>query len=91
MNSLEDQNLDAVLTHQVYEGVVLLPGAPHPDHVVEQKLVAIRGGEALVGDVRPVDDHGLERSDLGVDAEGGCGGGAHGLGSFQTRLFSRWS
>ena len=68
---VEEQHLDAALAHQVDEGVVLLARAAHPDHVVEEQLVAVRRREALVGEVGPVDHHGPQRSDLRVGAEGG--------------------
>ena len=66
---VEQQHLDAALAHQVDERVVLLAGAPHPDHVVEEQLVAVGGGQPLVREVRAVHHHGAQRPDLGGDAE----------------------
>ena len=74
---MQEQHLDAALAHQVDEGVVLLAGAPHPDHVVEQQLVAVRGREPLVLEVGPVHHHGSQLADLGVGAERRCGDGGH--------------
>ena len=79
---VEQQHLDAALAHQVDERVELLAGAAHPDHVVEQQLVAVRRRQALVREVGPVDDHAAQRPDLGRDAElGGGGRGCHGFSS----------
>ena len=74
---VEEQHLDVFLAHQVDEGVVLLPCAPHPDHVVEQERLAVRRREALVCDVRPVHHDRAQLADLRVDAERGLGGSAH--------------
>ena len=64
--SWNEQHLDAALAHQVDERVVLLPGAPHPDHVVEEQLVAVRRREPLVREVGPVHHDRSERPDLRV-------------------------
>jgi hypothetical protein len=74
---VEEQHLDAALAHQVDERVVLLPGSPHPDHVVEEQVMAVAGRQALVRDVGSVDHHGPQRPDLGVGAERRCGHGGH--------------
>ena len=71
---VEQQHLDSAFAHQVDEGVVLLPRAPHPDHVVEEEVVAVARRQALVGDIGPVHEHGAERPDLRVRAEGVGGG-----------------
>ena len=79
---VEQQHLDAALAHQVDERVVLLAGAPHPDHVVEQQLVAVRRREPLVGEVGPVHHHRAELPDLGVGSKRGFGGSAHSVSPF---------
>ena len=66
---VQQQHLDPARAHQVDERVELLAGAPHPDHVVEQQVVAVGGGQALVREVRAVDHHGVQRPDLGGDSE----------------------
>ena len=67
------------VAHQVDERVELLARPAHPDHVVEQQLVAVGRRQALVREVGAVDDHAAQRPDLGGDAEAGGGGrGGHG-------------
>ena len=79
---VEQEHLDAALAHEVDERVELLAGPAHPDHVVEQQLVAVRRRQALVRQVRAVDDDAAQRPDLGGDAElGGGGRGCHGFSS----------
>jgi hypothetical protein len=74
---VQQQNLDATLAHDVDEGVELLPGMPHPDHVVEEQLMAVGGGESLVREVRTMHHHRPELSDLRVRPECRFGGRAH--------------
>jgi len=74
---MEEQDLDPFAAHHVDERVELLARAAHPDHVVEQQLVAVRGRQALVGEIGPMHDHRAERSDFGVRAQLGCGGSGH--------------
>ena len=82
---VEQQHLDAALAHHVDERVELLPRAAHPDDVVEQQLVAVRGGQSLVGEVGAVDDHAAERADLRSDAKFGGGGWCcHGYSSLSS-------
>ena len=83
---VEQQDLDAALAHEVDERVELLPRAAHPDHVVEQQLVAVGRGQPLVREVRAVDDDAVQGPDLGCDAEcGGGGRGCHGVLLHQLR------
>ncbi len=76
---LEIHDLDAAVAHQVRERVVLLARSPDPQHVVEQELVVVVGGQALELEIRPVDHHPSQLADLGMDAELPCGRG-RGLG-----------
>ena len=48
---------DAALAQHLGEAVVLLLGALHPQHVVEQQPVLVAGGEPLELQPRPVQDH----------------------------------
>ena len=72
---VEEQDLDAAVAHQVDERVELLARAPHPDHVVEQQLVAVGRREPLVREVGPVDHHRSELSPPGGGAQGAVGWG----------------
>ena len=74
---VEQQHLDAAPAHHLDERVELLLGAAHPDHVVEQELVAVGRREALVRQVGAVDDHRAQRPDLRVGADRRCGYGFH--------------
>ena len=85
---VEEQNLDVPFAHEVDEGVVLLPRAADPDHVVEKELVAVRRRQPLVGEVWTMHHHHPELSDLGVGAQHGLGGSAH-LISFLEGLIRR--
>src|SRR6185312_10074394 len=51
------------------ERVVLLPGPPGPQHVVEQQLADVPRGQPGQLEPGPVHDHLPERPDLGLDAE----------------------
>jgi hypothetical protein len=46
----------------------LLPRAAHPDRLAEVQIVAVRWREALARQVRAVDDHAVQGSDLRGDA-----------------------
>ena len=67
---VEVEHLDAAGPHLLHELVVLVLGALHPEHVVEEQLVVVGGGEALQAQVRSVDHHLAELSHLRVHAEG---------------------
>ena len=62
--------LDALLDEGVGEGVVLLAGPLHPQHVVEEQVVAVRRGETAELEPRAVQEDAPERPDLGIDVEG---------------------
>ena len=49
------QHLDAALLHLQHEVVVVLLRLLHPDHVVEQQVVAVAGRQALVREPGPAD------------------------------------
>ena len=63
------QHLDPALLHLEPEIVVVLLGLMHPDHVVEQQIVAVAGGEAQMGEPGPADHHRPQLADLRVNAE----------------------
>ena len=63
------EHLDAALLHLQHEVVVILLRLVHPDHVVEQQVVAIAGRQALMGERWPADHHGSQLADLRVNAE----------------------
>ena len=74
---VEEEDLDAAVAHEIDERVELLSRAPDPDHVVEEKLMAVRGRQPLVRKIRPVHHHRPQRADLGVCAERRRGGSGH--------------
>jgi len=74
---VENDDLDATSTHDVREGVELLPRPANPDHVVEEQLVAVRGRQPLVREVGSVDHHRAELADLRMRPERGVRRGAH--------------
>ena len=61
-SSLED--LDVAVAHLGDELVVVPLGAVHPDHVVEQQVVAGVRGEPEVGQARRADQHSSQASHL---------------------------
>ena len=63
------QDLHSALLHLEDEVVVVLPRFLDPDHVVEEQVVAVARGQALVGEAGPADHDGPELADLGVDAK----------------------
>ena len=63
------QDLDPALLHLQQEVVMVLLGLVHPDHVVEQQIVAVAGREALMGKTGPADHHRPQLADLRVNAE----------------------
>ena len=65
----EIEHLDAPFLHLRHEVVMVLARLVNPDDVVEQQIVAVAGGEPLMGAARRADHHRLQLSDLGVDAE----------------------
>ena len=68
------EHLDAALDKCVRERVVLLPGAPHPEHVVEQQLVLVPRRKPLQLQVRPVENHPAQAADLRADVQPRGGG-----------------
>ena len=68
---------DALLAQHLGEAVVLLLGAVHPQHVVEQQPVLVARGQAQHLGAGAVQDHLAQAPDLGVDPErsGRDGGG----------------
>ena len=64
----EEVHGDVAVAQHVGEAVVLLLGAVHPQHVVEQQAVLVAGGEPFELQPRSVQDHLPERPDLGVNA-----------------------
>ena len=61
---------DALLAQHLGEAVVLLLGAVHPQHVVEEQAVLVAGGQAQHLRAGAVQDHLAQAADLGVDPEG---------------------
>ena len=66
---LEVQHLDAAITQHVGKGVVLLPGALHPQHVVEQQVGAVRRRQPLELEIGTVQHHLPQPPHLGIDTE----------------------
>ena len=60
---------DALVAQHLGEAVVLLLGAVHPQHVVEEQPVLVAGGQAEQLRAGAVQDHLAQASDLGVDPE----------------------
>ena len=71
---LEVQHGHAAGAERVGERVVLLPGALHPQHVVEQELVLVGRRQPLELAAGPVEDDPPQDADLGVDAQTGMFG-----------------
>jgi hypothetical protein len=65
----EIEHLDTPFLHLRHKVVVVLARLVNPYDIVEQQIVAVAGGEALMGPARWADHHRLQLSDLGVDAE----------------------
>ena len=61
-------HLDVAVAHLVDEVEVVTPGVLHPQHVVEQQLVAVGRGEPLVRQAGRADQHLSQLADLGVNA-----------------------
>ncbi len=66
---VEQVHLDAEVAQRLREPVVLLLGALHPQHVVEEVRVLVRGGEPLQLEVRPVQDRLAQQADLRVHVQ----------------------
>ena len=66
---LEQEHLDAALAHPGDELVVLVLRALDPQHVVEQQVVVVGRGQPLQAELRPVDHHLAQPSDLRVNPE----------------------
>ena len=58
------EHLDAPLAHAGHELVVLVLGALHPEHVVEQQVVVVRRGQPLEAEFRAVHHHLAELAHL---------------------------
>lgn len=65
------EDVDAALAHLGDEVEVVALGLVHPDHVVEQQLVAVARGQALVGESGRADHHFAQFAGFGVDAKFG--------------------
>ena len=63
------QHLDPALLHLQHEVVVVLLRLVHPDDVVEQKVVAVAGSEALVRQRRPANQDGPQLADFRMHAD----------------------
>src|SRR5262249_35133076 len=61
-------HLDAALAHLVDEVLVVAPGDLDPGEFVEQQLILVGRGQALVGQARRADQDLPQLADLGVDA-----------------------
>ena len=61
---LEQEDLDAALPHPGDELVVLVLCALHPQHVVEEQVVVVGRCQPLQAELRPVDHHLSQPSDL---------------------------
>lgn len=61
---LQFQDLDTVVFHLRDEIEVVAAGLLQPDHVVEEQLVAVLRGEALVGESRCADQNAAQRPGL---------------------------
>ena len=55
---------------------MLLAGAAHPQHVVEQQFVVVAGRQPRQLEVGPVNHHLAQLADLGMDAKRGGPDGA---------------
>src|SRR6185503_9099613 len=66
---VELQNLDSALLHLHHEIVVVLLRLLHPDHIVEEKVLAIPRRQALMGEAWAADHDGPQLAYLGVDAK----------------------
>ena len=51
------------------ELVVLPLGALHPQHIVEQQVVVVGGGQPLQAELRPVDDDLAQLANFGIDTK----------------------
>ena len=58
------EDLDAALAHRLDELVVLPLGALDPQHVVEQQVIMIGGGQALQIQPWPMHDHLAQLADF---------------------------
>ena len=66
---LDVVDLDAAVLHLQHEVGVVRARLLHPDHVVEQEVVAVAGRQPLVGERRARHHHLAELADLRMDAE----------------------
>ncbi len=66
---MQVEHLDAVPLHLLHEVEVVLDGLIHPDHVVEQQIMAVAWGQALMREAGPADHHGLELAHFRMCAE----------------------
>ena len=64
-------DLDVAVAHLVHEVEVVAAGVLHPQHVVEQQVVAVGRREPLVRQTRRAHQHLAQLADLGVNAVAG--------------------
>ena len=74
LEHLAEQVLDVIdvdipVLHPEHEIGVVGARLLHPDHVVEEKVVAVAGRQPRMGERGPRHHHFLELADLGMDAE----------------------
>ncbi len=65
-----EEDLDVAVAHHVDEGVMLDPSLLDPDDVVEQQLLAVRGGQPTEREARTVDDDLSQLTDFGMNSVG---------------------
>ena len=61
---MELEHLDATLLHFQREVVVILLRFVNPDDIVKEKIMAVAGGQPLVGQRRPADHDGPQFADF---------------------------
>ena len=66
---LEVVHRHVVVAQRRREGVVLLPGALGPQHIVEEQFFDVRGRQAAQLQPRLVEDHLTQPSNFGIDVE----------------------
>ena len=63
------EHFDTTLLHLQHEVVVVLLRLVHPQHVVEQKILAVAGREPLVREPGPTHHHRAQLANFRVNAE----------------------
>ena len=69
----EVEHLDVTVAQRLREGVVLVLGAAHPRHAVEEQAVVVARGQPSELGTRPVQHDGAKAADLAVGAQRGRG------------------